>query len=741
MTDNKIKSQTVEALVEQTLDILDRFNEIHGLDDDCLETYGDVCRKMPAHIREGRLKIAVVGVIKSGKSTFVNSIAGSEIVKRGAGVVTCITTRIRKGRKNRASLYFKSWDEINLQLAKALHLFPGYEVDKNNSTGFDLRRKKDREELADAYETLIHNLPGLNDESAPQILMIRHALAGYDACHSFTGADENLLCFESRNFAKHKEYTADPDNAFYLKDVCLEIFGRAIDPDIEIADCQGADSTDPAQLSRILSYLETSSLIIYCISSRTGLRQADIQFLTRIRKLGLIENVIFVNNCDLTEHENLEDLKKIESAILQDLNFLEIKPRLFSFSALYNLFSKLGSRLGPRDAGRLELWRRETDMVRYCDDMTEKFNILLEHGIEKYRYELLVSNHLKRLGMIIEELDKRSDILLDLLSSDAEKENQAVKALEELDHDASRLELIVNNSIEGAVTGLKDEIESSIREFFVRDISQITSETCAFIDKITIDIDKYRSVTQTSGFNRILYLMFQDFKNKFDLYVIEDINPRVKKFIESQDSRIAAYFQSLLDSYRIDLVKSGRFDQFEFIPFQGEIYNGLADSVDIAAIKRILGLTMPDPVLEARYSGRVKAGTFTQFTMKTISQILSCVFDRKARFSFSPALETAGLRIRTETKKDIRHQFELYGETLLNIYFTPLIEAATRDFREKIQNRFDRYRSFRKETDRLLNMKQTGKKDQSKALASIKDQIQQVSEQIYSACSLSWDEV
>lgn len=516
---------------------------------------------------------------------------------------------------------------------------------------------------------------------------------------------------------------------------------RAIDPDIEIADCQGADSTDPAQLSRILSYLETSSLIIYCISSRTGLRQADIQFLTRIRKLGLIENLIFINNCDLTEHENLEDLKKIESAIMQDLSFLEIRPRLFSFSALYNLFSKLGSRLGARDVKRLELWRHETDMIRYCDSMTEKFNDLLEHGIEKHRHELLISNHLKRLGIIIEELDKRVDILLDLLSSDSGKEEQAVRALEDLDRDASRLELIVNNSIEGAVAGLKDEIQSRLKEFFGRDISQITSDTCGFIDKIVIDIDRYRSVIQTSGFNRILYLMFQDFKNKFDLYVIEDVNPRVKRFIESQESRVAAYFQSLLDSYRIDLVKSGRLAQFDFIQFQGEIYSGLDDSVDIAAIKKILGLTMPEPVLEARYSGRIKAGTFTRFTLKTISQIWSCVFDTNARFSFSPALETAASRIRTEAGKDIRPQLELYGENLLNFYFTPLIEAATRDFTEKIKARFDRYRSFRQEADQLLNMKQTGKKDQTRALLSIKNQIQQVSAQIYSACSLSWDDV
>ena len=46
-----------------------------------------------------------------------------------------------------------------------------------------------------------------------------------------------------------------------VKDVCLEVYGKTIHPNVEIADCQGADSTDPAVLEKIFSYLEAANRI------------------------------------------------------------------------------------------------------------------------------------------------------------------------------------------------------------------------------------------------------------------------------------------------------------------------------------------------------------------------------------------------------------------------------------------------------------------------------------------------
>ena len=95
----------------------------------------------------------------------------------------------------------------------------------------------------------------------PETLVVRNALEGYGYCHDIIEADEHEVVFESKAFDRHKEFTADPARAFYIKDVCLEVFGKAVAPNVEIADCQGADSTDPAQLAQIISHIDG----FYCI--------------------------------------------------------------------------------------------------------------------------------------------------------------------------------------------------------------------------------------------------------------------------------------------------------------------------------------------------------------------------------------------------------------------------------------------------------------------------------------------
>ena len=66
----------------------------------------------------------MIGPIKSVKSTFVNAFLESDYLKRGAGVITSIVTRIRQGDTPTATLYFKSWDDINREIQHAIVIFP-----------------------------------------------------------------------------------------------------------------------------------------------------------------------------------------------------------------------------------------------------------------------------------------------------------------------------------------------------------------------------------------------------------------------------------------------------------------------------------------------------------------------------------------------------------------------------------------------------------------------------------------
>ncbi|MCP3876192.1 MAG: dynamin family protein [Desulfobacteraceae bacterium] len=739
MTNKIIPSNSIDKIISDTQTILQQIKEIGQISDRSFAAYQTICQSIPVQIQSGRLKIAVVGVIKSGKSTFINSIVGKELVKRGAGVITSITTRIRKSKKNQANLYFKSWDDINLQLRKALMLFPDEKSDNPSGMqlidNFDIRRKKDRAYLKKAYQTLITQFSFIEGEIRPETLLIKHALDGFDCCKDFVQADEATIRFESRDFDKHKAFTSDPTKAFYIKDVCLNVFGKIINPNIEIADCQGADSTDPSQLAHVLDYLESSNLIIYIISSRTGLRQSDVTFLKQIKNLGLIDNILFINNCDLSEHENLDDLVKIETHIKDDLGFLEITPQIFSFSSLYDLFLKLESKLTKRDLSRLKLWQEEKKMVQYCDSKTKEFNDLFNQTINKNQYELLISNHLKRLGLLIGQLDHRIDIFLDLLSNDRIKEQEAVKTIDNLQQNASRLESIVANSIDGAVSGLRDEINLTINEAFALDQSSILKKTHQYIETASIDVEKYKSIAKESGFNQIIYLMFQDFKRMLDLYVIKEVKPKLSRFIQDKETRIASYFQSLFDSYQIDLLKADEYSKFDEKLIK--LKNEYIDSIDLDNIKKILGLQAPSVIFEAKYSSRIKANVFTDFSLQTVSQIISSLLNKTSQFSFSPGLKKAAVKIKKENQKIIKGQFERYYANLQETYFSPLIDAAARDFTEKINEQFDGYHSIKKDIDHIFILKQVEKKDQKKKILLIKKKIQGVSDNIESASKIS----
>ena len=113
--------------------------------DEWINACGDIKRQIVEEV----VRVAVIGSVKSGKSTLVNSIFKNDYLKRGAGVITSIVTRIRSGNKLKAVLYFKSWEEINSEIEQALVMFPAWEKQYEGKR-FDIRQISDRSALQTA---------------------------------------------------------------------------------------------------------------------------------------------------------------------------------------------------------------------------------------------------------------------------------------------------------------------------------------------------------------------------------------------------------------------------------------------------------------------------------------------------------------------------------------------------------------------------------------------------------------
>lgn len=684
----------VEAVVSDLLTVIDRMDAIPGMSDDLLSSMKTRCSRIPDQIRSNRIKIAVVGVIKSGKSTLINAMTGKEVVKRGAGVVTAVTTRIRKGRKNRATLFLKSWDDINTSLRHALEMFPEDErgFPKMDLETFDLRRKNDRELLNQVYDRLVREFPVTDQGIRPETLVIRNALQGYDMCRDLVGADPEKLVFEGRQFEDHKQFTGDAANAFYVADACLELFGKNLDSRVELADCQGADSTDPGQLNRIVAYLQQANLIIYCISSRTGLRRSDLRFLKIIQGMGLLENILFVNNCDLSEHDTLDDMQAMELKMVQELIFLLPSPELYSFSALMRLFEAMEKKLSRRNRNRLALWQEDPAMASWCTGNADRFDDRLSGLLDRQYHRLLVSNHLERLLHMTLALENKARLFLDLVDADRDDREKIRKTVIRIQGSARQLETIVENAIPGAVSRLSREIENRLDEAFVRDGIQIRRKMSAFVLQAPLDGARYQDRFRETGIKKTLYLMFQDFRRDLDLFVMSDILPEIKTLTAQLEERIQAGFQSLLDTCRIDLSATAPGNT----PLEkGNLHTRLAaggqafeTDVDVQAIKKILGLSLPDMTLLPRYSGRMQTKALTGLGMTSITRFLGALLDRQKSFSFSSGFDAAARKIRYHALQGIRTQVEQFHDRLKNHYFSPLIQAVTRDVVDRIHDRF-----------------------------------------------------
>ncbi|MBF0258065.1 MAG: dynamin family protein [Desulfamplus sp.] len=353
--------------------VFEQMKTVPGMYDGTVERYHALCAAIPQQLKEGVIKIAVVGAIKSGKSTFINSLLMNDLLKRGAGVVTSVVTRVRRGKVLRAQILFKSWDEINHEIEKALILIPGepeaFGMSGNSSglnpRGFDLRRKSDRKFLETirtrlcfgAYSEKTYENSLVENGLRPESIVVANALDGYDhvkdlvqtdSCYS----DSCPVEFTGERFIEHKKFTGVGCNAFFVKDVLIEVPLSArfnlckdsfsvLEAMVEIADCQGSDSIDPSHMAHIQDYLLSANMLVYVISSRTALRDADFKFLNIIQKMGIINNIFFVLNADFNEHESLESLTELENSVKQGLGYFVQNPVVYTVSSLFNLFSAL----------------------------------------------------------------------------------------------------------------------------------------------------------------------------------------------------------------------------------------------------------------------------------------------------------------------------------------------------------------------------------------------------------------
>jgi len=438
---------------------------IPGMADYSFGEWETACDQLPRQLAEDIIRVAIVGPIKSGKSTFLNSIFKGEFVKRGAGVITSIVTRVRNGEHLQAKLFFKSWDEINAEIEQALVLFPSENWRSENSR-FDIRQSKDRQDLKRALgELSADQLITRSTRNINNVLLTSY-LKGYDAVTPLLNAENAIQLYEDDRFADHKAFVGNETLAVYLKDVLLEINSNGVKSNIEIADCQGSDSSNPLHLAMIQDYLRLTHLMVYVISSRTGLRQADIRFLSMIKKMGILENIVFVINCDFSEHESIDDLNDLVDRVREELSMLKPNPEIYTFSALFNLFMANNTTLSGKDQLRLEQWQADEAFTDQSKREIDRFETVFYDNLARKRFALSLQNHIERLSVIVAAFGDWIGLNRDVLAKDTDSVAGILNTIKKHQKRLNKIKSTIKKTLSGAMPEIKNLLQQEVHRFF-----------------------------------------------------------------------------------------------------------------------------------------------------------------------------------------------------------------------------------------------------------------------------------
>ncbi len=684
------------------------------------------CETISRQLNENTLRIAAVGPIKSGKSSFVNSILGGDYLKRGAGVVTSFVTRVRFGAALSARLVFKTWSEISEDIEQALVLFPT--LDWHTEKGaFDVRHAKEREALARSLAALSPEQLVSRDARNANSVVLASFLKGYDRVQGLIDASPAVIHFDASRFAEHRDFAGNDDLAVYLKDIQLEIPSPHLESHLEIADCQGSDSPNPLHLAMIQDYLLETHFIVYVISSRTGLRRADIKFLSIIKKMGILDNILFVFNIDFSEHDNLDDLKQLKRKVAEELAILRPDPEIYSFSVLFNLFRNGAASLPEKERLRLEQWQADEALVAYSDKESARFQNDLQDKLMNESSVLLLRNHVERLLVMGADMGRLIKMKQELLKADEDRAAEIVKRIGANRQRMAQIRGVIKNTLEGGIHKLRKELRVDVDRFFDPHSTDIMRRMIDFVRSYSVPVwQEHIDNLATSGFANTLYHVYQEFKQALDGFIAESINPEIFRFIRDRERRLVEYLHTVAEPYSVMVEEAvaefqSTADGLGIDAMPGAIASR-SRLPGLEVIRQTSRLQLPPANAAMRYSAKVK----TEAIMRLGAYKFLRGFRKLLRKPADPgqgeemrALQDGVERMKRETERSLLFHFKDYRENIKFGYIFKMVESASVQITDGLLERFEIYESDLAQMVALIDESQAVKTEQEASFREI----------------------
>jgi GTPase SAR1 family protein len=678
---------------QDIVSLISKAKSMPGMAETSFDDWEKTCRGLPVQMAEDIMRVAVVGPIKSGKSTFLNSMLNGDYLKRGAGVVTSIVTRVRSGDGLSAHLFFKSWDEVNAEMEQALVLFPSRDWRKNHSK-FDIRNENERRQIQQALKSLSSEQLISQDTRNLNNVLLTSYIKGYDRVCDIISSDDTTRQYEESTFEDHKGFVGNEDLAVYLKDVQLQIPSDGTDGNIEIADCQGSDSSNPRHLAMIQDYLLLTHLIVYVISSRTGLRQADIQFLSMIKKMGILDNILFVINCDFSEHESMEELQTLVDKVKEELALIKPDPEVYTFSALFNLFSSPQLTLSEKDQLRMLQWKAEEELTDFSVKETMQFRSTFDLKLSDSRGAVLLKNHLERINVILSGMGNWIGINQDILARDSQSAQELMHKLKDHQERIDQMKTALKTTISGAVTKIKKKLNVDVNRFFDVHSGEIIKMIFGFVKDYKGLTTTVKGKSDLPGVSKTMYLGYQDFKQSLDKFITEDINPEVIRFIKMQEKEIGKYFETMTRPYNA-MLSDAYAEYIRMVEKLGMSLNiegqPKIELPDMVAQLQQSGLTPPKLAATMHYSAKIKTAAILRLgaygLQRNLKKLLKKPAGKRAEV-VRQALSGGIQQMKRETLRSVVEQLKDYRENLKFAFLFKLVESFAENLSDLMLDRF-----------------------------------------------------
>jgi GTPase SAR1 family protein len=536
MTEYSELKKKIEQRVEVLAETIQELESRGIVEEQASARWKEQLVQVRSSLEDPLLRIAVVGTVKSGKSTLINALVGKDLLKRGAGIITAFITRLITHGETEGWVELKPWPQVLDELNASLRMIPHCAELLDEDHSLDIRLAEDRNRIEGLLARMRDEWRQKDGLLDPGHLILHGYLDGYDRVQQFIRDEPNRLHFDQHSLDQHQHYVGSEGQAVYLRDMELHYSMTWLGESIELADCQGIDSPNPLHFALLQQYLLKSHLILYVISSRSGLREADFRLINFIRTLKMLPQTFFVLNADLDDHPHLLDLKSLADRVRSELSWVVRDPRFFTFSALYHLVAQLEDSASAREHRHLQLWQEETSLVHFTEEGFSAFRESLSQVVCGQRLRVLCGSGLSRLSVVAGSVMDTAAAQRMLLDHTIEDIRQTAEGLK--DKQGSLLGSLetLKNAISGLRGSLCDEIDRVVDAFFDPARSRIISETLDVVENYPIHFEHEKALVDYRWLFHQFHRLYREFRQSLARYLVEKVNLQLIEFAKKEEA-------------------------------------------------------------------------------------------------------------------------------------------------------------------------------------------------------------